>query len=147
MSDQYINFDGRIYPQKDWGGLFLDGKIIESRIEDIVLELFKLEDTDIDIRLAGDYYDWSLEIYFTNLDHEKFSISKEQGQKLLDLGFNIIFINFMDSNKVGLDGFEHRIEIHINSYHYDSKQGKCIDGMSVSKRMFKNGEWIFEKIV
>ncbi len=49
--------------------------------------------------IGGDTYDWSLEISLYHTDYKTFTMTEDQREKILDLGCNRFWVNFLNDDE------------------------------------------------
>lgn len=76
-----------------------DSYSIQSQVEDVISEAFMEHEPEIyeklDFHITSDYYDNSIEIYFDVSLPYPYEPSKEVRQVIYDLGFSIVYWNFL----------------------------------------------------
>jgi hypothetical protein len=72
-----------------------DGNMAHAVIEDRVDEIFP----DLVCKIGSDYYDNSLEVYFSPETPADFVATQEQSDKIFEMGFSRFWLNFTDSTE------------------------------------------------
>ena len=74
-----------------------------SKIEDVISDLFeKYEPTIYEVlnfTISADWYDNSIEIYIKNVIPYPYEPCKEIRKTIYDMGFSIVYWNFMDNSQ------------------------------------------------
>jgi hypothetical protein len=76
-----------------------DSYRVQSEVENVIMEAFEKYEPEIyeklDFHISSDYYDNSIEIYFDVSLPYPYEPSKEVRQTIYDLGFSIVYWNFL----------------------------------------------------